>query len=806
MNIRHLAATALHLALLLSVVSVARADDEKRVPFPEGLFYYQPSATVYGAEALWTNPARLSTFNATSYEFLADYFDGKFARSWGYVFSRDRFALAYRYLDRPGEGVYREYLWGGGFALPGGTELGISYRYFKDGPGIYNHRHFWNLGLSGAYGPAFRWGAVFSNLNRGRMAGGRTETEMRYSIAYRPMGPNLTLAIDMSLSTGTSLSSADYTYHVEIKPTPGLYLYAGIDSDRNYQVGFRANLRQYFTGFRSRFNRDGDGRGTTLFLGGTSLKQPSIIKEPVRRLSMGISGGSAENPVRPVFGRAATPFATTLTSLYRAAGDRSIGEIAVDLNGLRLGFGQAQELRKAIRYCRSRGKEVVCYLRAPNNIAYYVASAASRIYMPPVAQLNLVGLRAELSFYAGTLEKLGVRLELLRIGEHKSAPETYTRSNSSEANREQINRLLDDLFAQFAADIADGRGISIDSCTAMIDNGPFTSAEALASGLVDGLVYRDNFSREYLTGMPEISLRRYLSDTLLNEDWQPRQKIALVVAEGEIAGSGRSTPFMPSPETTPTAMKRAFQRAAADRSIKGIVFRINSPGGEALAGEDIYHYAARAAEKKPVVVSMANVAASGGYYVAMAAERVFASPATITGSIGIYGGKADFSGLYEKIDLGKELYTRGRYAGMLSYMQPFSEDEREKYYSHLKAFYDHFVGLVAENRALPSDSIDAISGGRVWTGREARSNGLVDELGGLKESVDYLADKIGLEEYDLVILPERRPWFVLPRLPLLGSLGSLLSRGEEESVRTLESVLQDDVSLLARMPFDITVE
>ena len=804
---RHQAASVL-LALCVYFVGgpSGYADDTKRVSTPEGLFYYQPGATVFGAEALWTNPARLSMYNATAYELLADYYDGHIGRSWGYAVARDRFAIAYRYLDRPGEGVYKEFVWGGGFALPGGTELGLSYRYYNDGPGIYRHRHFWNLGLSGSYGPVFRWGAVFSNINRGRIDGERTETEMRYSLAYRPMGPNLTLAIDMQLSTGTRLSSADYMYHVEVKPIPGLYVYGAIDSDRNYELGFRTNLRQYFTGSRSRFARDGGGRGTTVFVGGTSLRQPSIIKDPVRRLAVGINGASAENPVRPVFGRAATPFSTVLTALYRAAGDPSIGEVSVDLNGLRLGFSQAQELREAIRYLRQRGKAVVCYLRAPNNISYYVASAASKIYMPPVAQLNLVGLRAELTFYAGTLEKLGVRLELLRIGEYKSAAESFSRSSSSDENREQVNRLLDDLFDQFLTDIATGRGISVDSAARLIDNGPYTSAEAMACGMVDGLSYRDDFAQDFLTGRPQISFKRYLADTLTNEDWRTRPRIALVVAEGEVAGTGPSSPFQSATDVTPGAMQRAFKRATTDPSIKGIVFRINSPGGVALAGEDIYRAAAKAAEKKPIVVSMGNVAASAGYYMAMSAERVYASPATITGSIGIFGGKADLSGLYDKIDLGKELYTRGRYAGMLSYLRPFSEDERKKYYSHLEAFYNHFVTLVAESQSLPSDSVEAISRGRVWTGREARSNGLVDELGGLKESVDYLADRTGINEYDIVILPERRPLFVLPRLPLFGSLSALFSRDAAEPVRVLEALVEDDVSMLARMPFDIRVE
>lgn len=794
--------------LILVVFGSVRAQDPDRIPIPEGLFYYQPAATVYGAEAAWVNPARLAHYKVASFQLMADYLDGSFGRSWGYVIGRNQLTVAYRYLDRPDEGVYREWVWGGGFALPGGSEFGASYRYFSAGPGIYNNRHFWNIGLSGSAGPAIRWGAVFSNLNHGRVNGERTDTEMRFSVAYRPFGPTVTGAVDMFLSTGTRLSQADYRYHLEVRPTPGLFLYGSIDSDRNYTFGFRTNLLQYFNGSRSRFSRDNDGRGTTIFVGATAMRQPSLINPPPRRFAMNMTGGSGENPVQPVFGRSAAPFADRLMAIYRAAKDPSVESMTIELNRLRLGFGQAQELRAAIDYFRSRDKSVVAYVRAPNNISYYVASGCDRILIPPVAQVNLVGLRAELTFYAGTLDKLGVEIELMRVGEYKSATEAWTRESSSEAYREQINRQLDDLYEQFVVDIAAGRNLAADSVRAIIDRGPLTSVEAKALGLVDGLLYRDQFTREYLEGVPRVSFSAYRGDTLLHDDWRPRPKIAVVVAEGDVAGRSQGTPFMPRADVTPEAMAQAFDLASSDPAIKGVVFRINSPGGEALAGDEIHRTVTRAAEKKPVAVSMSTIATSAGYYFATPAQRIFASPATITGSIGIYGGKADLSGLYDKIELNKELYTRGRHAGMLTYMRPFSDEERAKYYSQLEAFYHHFVGLVAGSQNLSPDSVEAIARGRVWTGREARANGLVDELGGLREAADYVAAEAGIDDYDLVLLPERRPLFVLPRLPLIGSLAGLVGlSGSESDGETLEqSVLGDNAVMMARLPFDLQIE
>ncbi|MBN1213703.1 MAG: signal peptide peptidase SppA, partial [candidate division Zixibacteria bacterium] len=326
--------------------------------------------------------------------------------------------------------------------------------------------------------------------------------------------------------------------------------------------------------------------------------------------------------------------------------------------------------------------------------------------------------------------------------------------------------------------------------------------------LVDGLSYRDELHEKYLSGRPEISFYRYLADTLLNDDWRQPPVLAVIVAEGDITYRGDFLSSLQGEKTvTPYQMSRAFNRAISDPRVKGLVLRINSPGGYALAGEDIYRTAWKAAERKPLLVSMASVAASGGYYIAMPARRIFANPAAITGSIGIYGGKLDLSGLYEKISLNKELYTRGRFAGMLSLSRPFSEDERLKYYTHMKAFYDYYLKLVADNRSLSVDSVDNLAQGKVWTGREARQYGLVDELGGLKTTLDYLAGQLGLADYRIEIYPIERPLFILPGGFLMNAIAGIFT-SDKESSPALDVVpgLSETGELYARMPFDITIE
>lgn len=805
---RYPAIAALLTGLLFTAAGIKAGETDKRIPLPSQVFYYQPAASVLGSEASWVNPAGLGTYKVAGFQLMADYERGDYARSWGATIYHDRLTTAYRYIDNPDGGNFEEFLGAAGFSFGPGVNLGLSYRHFNKGPGLYNNRHFWTIGVVKRDQGPFAIGAVFSNLNRGKIHGGRSAMEQRYSLAYRPMGNQLTLAADMFLSTANNLGDADFIYHVEYTPTPGLYLNGFVDSDRNLQIGFRTNLLKYFVGAKSRFDRNGHDGSTTAFVGATNQRQSSLIPERKKSMAMNVSGRSAENPPQPIFGSSRTPFVTLLSEIYRAAEDPAIGEMVLSLRNLALGFGQAQELRQALDYFRAADKRIICHISTPNNIAYFVATVADTILVPPVSQLRLVGLRAELTFWAGTLEKLGVNIELLRVGEYKTASETYTRTAATEENREQTNRLLDDLYVQFVDGIARGRGITADSVKKLIDAGPYTSLEALEAGLVDGFSYRDNVREDFAGSLPEISFRQYRADTLINESWQPDPVIAVVVAEGDISsGSDFDNPLDRSSKVTPGPMARALSRASRDPNVRGIVLRINSPGGYALAGEDIYHAVGKAAERKPLVVSMANVAASGGYYIAMPAARLFADPASITGSIGVYGGKADFSSLYEKIGVGKELYTRGKFAGMLTNTRPFTAEERERYASHLEAFYDHFVELVAASRSMGVDTVDNLSRGRVWTGREALANGLIDELGGICQALDYLAHELQLEDYRVELYPQKRPWFILPGSSLLRSVASLFM-GDRAVEDVLPAPLPGDgeESILARMPFDIVIE
>lgn len=797
--------------LLLTVVTVALSTCDvrgERLSQPDGIFYYQPAASVFGAEALWVNPAGLSAYKADGIQLISDYRDGDWFKNKGVLLYRQRKALAYRTLEQPFDSTTKEWIVGLGLEMGASFEFGTSYRWISKGPSIYDGQKQWTIGLMRRPGGPLSWGIVIGNLNRHKIGGERTETELRYSLGYRPLGDKLTLAADAILSTKTRFKNADFIYHAEVTPKSGIYLNGLVDSHRNFELGVRVNLLQNFVGAKSRFNRSGNDRGTTMYVGTTSLRQPSVIPESPRRLIVPLSSFGEENPAKPVFGRSAPSFVDLILTLYRASSDSRVQEVLIKADGLGLSFAQAQEVRQAIGQLRASGKRVVFFDGLPGNLSYYLASAADRVIIPPVCQVNLVGLRAELTFYTGTMEKLGVHADLVRIGDYKTAAEPYTRTAASEENKAQLNRLMDNLFDQLTQGIAEGRKISTDSVKRLIDAGPFTSKEAKDFGLVDELAYYAHFVKESKPRLKNIDYSAYVRDTVATGSWQSAPILALVVADGEIVGkySGGS-PMDSDPRITVGTMARAFEQARGDRKVRGIVFRVDSPGGDALASDAISQSTLAAARKKPLVVSMGGVAASGGYYVAIPAKRLFADPATITGSIGIFGGKIDMSGLYQKIGLGKELFTRGKYAGWLSSSRPFTDDERAKYLHHLTAFYDQFIALAGKHRGLSADSVDKLGRGRVWTGQEALSNGLIDELGGLWESLEYLRQQEGITNYKVEVYPRRRPLFLLSSPKLVRSLVRAVLGGEsgDDSVGELAG-LSTDARVMARLPYDVVIQ
>jgi protease IV len=444
-------------------------------------------------------------------------------------------------------------------------------------------------------------------------------------------------------------------------------------------------------------------------------------------------------------------------ALRAAARDEAVTSLVLHVDALDWGWARVDEVRQAVADFRDSGKPVYASLAGGGEREYLLASAADVVAMPPTAVLQLDGLAATATFFRGTLDKIGVRPNFVRVGRFKSAAEAYTRTGMSPESREALGAVLDDLYRLLLDRVAEARGMEPDSVAALLERGPFPAGEARQLGLLDTLLYDTEVDSLALAGhgvrRRATTFARYLSG-LGGSLTGPR--VALVAAEGAIVdGRSRSMPGQ-EPDLGAETVIEALRAARTRSAIKAIVLRIDSPGGSAQASDDIWREVGRCRAAKPVIVSMADAAASGGYYVAVAADSIVAMPATLTGSIGIYGGKFNVRGAFEKLGLTVETVSRGAHAEMLSPYRDFSPEEAARFQQNLEAFYRGFVGRVARGRRMSEAEVDSLGQGRVWTGVAARRLGLVDRLGGLTTALEMAraAAKLPADE-ELVV--ERFP-------------------------------------------------
>jgi len=446
--------------------------------------------------------------------------------------------------------------------------------------------------------------------------------------------------------------------------------------------------------------------------------------------------------------------------LRRATGDTRVKALILEPRGLDAGWAKLEELRSEILAFKASGKPVYAFLRNAGTREYYLATAADKIYMAPEDELDVKGLRAELLFLKGTLDKLGVSMEFEHVGKYKDAPDTFTKTSPSPETLEVTNQILDQYYGNLIQVMADGRKLPAGAVRGVIDQGPFIGQSALDSGLVDGLIFEDEMLAQLNTqlkaDLKKIGARSYSKAAGADPTGRPR--IAYVTGDGEIT---RGNPGEDASDNGITAfgMVKQLRAVANDSSIKGVIVRVDSPGGDGIASDDILHEMKVLSKKKPVLISMSDLAASGGYFIAMTGDPVLAYSNTLTGSIGVFFGKVDLRGLYDKIGLKKELLTRGRFAAIDSEYKPLTPEEREKVQKEIQVFYKGFVQRVAEGRKRPYDQMEALAQGRVWLGAQAKMNGLVDEIGGLDRAVEMIKQRTNIaasEQVTLVTYPPRR--------------------------------------------------
>ncbi len=431
-----------------------------------------------------------------------------------------------------------------------------------------------------------------------------------------------------------------------------------------------------------------------------------------------------------------------LRELWRIAEDeRSIDAVVLELrDDPGKSTAHTQELRDAIRYLRLHGKRVICHLEANSGRALYACAAADHIFIQPAGEIRFAGLKSRRFYYAQLLENLGIHADFVRIGDHKSAPESWTRDGGSDVTRADRLALMQEFERYYAGGIATGRGLDVDDLRNKIERGPFTAKEAKASGLVDGFAFDDQVEervQEVLDHPTRLIKQKDVSDRA-NSRFGVGPRIALVYAEGGIVdGRSRSIPLLGARTIGSYSFADTLEKIRHDDTIKAVVLRIDSPGGSAMASDVIWREVHLLAKAKPVIVSMGAIAASGGYYIATPAKRIYANPLTLTGSIGIYYGKADVTVLMRRLGVNSEVVKTTPRADAHDIFRPYTEEERAGLRDKIAQYYDVFLDRVAAGRPLSKEEVDAVGQGHVWTGEQAAAKGLVDEVGGLRQALDY---------------------------------------------------------------------
>src|SRR5215471_17435503 len=487
-------------------------------------------------------------------------------------------------------------------------------------------------------------------------------------------------------------------------------------------------------------------------------------------LTEGIAEEPPADPVSAVLTMRRARLADLLDGLRRARSDQRVKALVAKVGGRPIGLATVQEIRRAVEEFRDAGKVTIAWAEtfgefSAGNVPYYLATAFDTIYLQPSGDLGLNGIAMERFFLRGTLDHLGVDFQVAKRHEYKSAAEQLTERNFSGPAREAAERLAASVTGQLTDAIADRRQIAPAKVRELIDQGPFLADQAHQAGLVDELGYRDEvYARVRKQASQDAILQsvgRYQRSRALAERARnlpnPRQRhVALIYATGPIrrGRSGRG-PLSGGAMGSDT-ISAALRAATADDGARAIVLRVNSPGGSYVASDTIWREVVRARSAgKPVVVSMADVAASGGYYIAMAADAIVAQPGTLTGSIGVLGGKPVTASLLQRAGVSVDTVTEGRHADMFTTTRPFSDEEWARLNTWLDRIYADFTSKVADGRGLSMDQVHEVARGRVWTGADAASNGLVDHLGGLETAVALARRKADL--------PDTAPLRLFPR-------------------------------------------
>ena len=777
-----------HLLIITAFLPVIFIAGAQADPFDGMEHFSESAATADRTISGLINPAGLGLMSAMGIQYAHAFTDSTYGGDDGALFSSKTGFFGIEWLNHTDNVFRRKYTLALGDQIYSNFYLGLSYSWLGGSDSYYRGRKDWKLGFLYHPRPFASLALVIDRLNEPKFGGIKQRRLYQPAAAVRPFGDKFTFSTDIRWLEGNNISSLNGNFRFAAGPFRGVSFITDYRTEGQWRFGMTFNFNETRIGAQGRLVREQDYGGGDYFIEVGTIRYPSTLANAGKTGSLTLDGNVVEEPGRrPLFGKSQKPLYLILSQLRKGANDPRITGLLLKIDDISLDFATTQELRDAIGEYRENGKKVTAFMTTGGNLQYYLASAADEIYMDPGGLLELRGLAATATFYKGTMDKLGIRADVVRTGPHKTFADAFTDTSLTGAAREQIEWLLDDLYAQFVNGIAIGRRILPEKVKALIDSGPYTARDAFAAGLLDGLKHYDEFVENDVrkVGSEYADLGAFYRIEDYSTRWSEPKKIAIVYANGSIMPGRSGSSLLEGKIAGSKTLAGAIKRVREDGSIRAVVFRVSSPGGHVFASEEIYRQLELIKGKKPLVVSMGGVAASGGYYIACPGDAILASPGTITGSIGVVMGKPDLSGFYEKIGISHETIRRGAHADIRSSDRAATEEEIALIDRMIWQYYDDFVMKVATWRRLDRDSVDAIGQGRVWTGRQALERGLVDSYGGIWDAVELARQKARINPEDrveFIILPAHG----ISILPPLGfpsletQLSSMLDRVGED--------------------------
>lgn len=506
-----------------------------------------------------------------------------------------------------------------------------------------------------------------------------------------------------------------------------------------------------------------------------------------------------------------------IKSIQAAKSDSKIKGIFLKPSFIRAGLSTTYEIREALKDFKTSGKFIISYSDLYSQKSYFLSTVSDKVYLQPEGLVEMRGLAAQMMFFKNALKKLGLEPEVIRHGKYKSAIEPFTEEKASDSNREQVQQMANSIWTSILTGIAEERGITVKKLNQLADSLTIDSDEAaLKEGLVDGLKYydeilaelKDSLSIDQSKDISSVSLSKYIETVKLDsqlDDAFNKDKIAVIYAGGNIVPGQGSDDNMGGDK-----IGRAIRKARRDSSIKAIVLRVNSGGGSALASEVMWREVKLAAETKPLVVSMGDAAASGGYYIACPANHIVANPTTITGSIGVFGLMFSGKEMLDNIGITTDVVKTNAHSDIGNFSRTLHAKEKEKLQKGVEEVYDNFISHVAEGRSQDKSYVDSIGQGRVWTGTDALEIGLIDELGGLSTAINSAKTRAGLSNFTIISLPEEKD----PFEQIFGSLSGNVKMSIAEEVlgenfvylKPLNEIKNIQDNIQARIPYELIIE